>query len=120
MLGFELMRIVEISGPFSAFRVASKRMNEIIRRIGREAGVPNLTEIMVERIEPSDLQSLLMEVYEGLVRRRNPRIVFSDYVSNRFTRPFGVTLFSSLNGIELLSLIYRRVSKRLSFLPCVL
>lgn len=62
-------------------------MRKIIRRIEREAGVPNLSEILAERIKPTDLQSLLLEVYRGRVKRRNPRAVFSDYISNSFTHP---------------------------------
>lgn len=62
-------------------------MRKIIRRIEREAGVPDLSEILVERIKPTDLQSLLLEVYRGRVKRRSPRAVFSDYVMNSFTIP---------------------------------
>jgi len=62
-------------------------MRKIIRRIEREAGVPNLSEILVERIKPTDLKSLLLEVYQGRVKRRSLRAVFSDYISNSFTLP---------------------------------
>ena len=62
-------------------------MLEIIRRIERETGVPNLSEILAERIKPTDLQSLLLQVYKDRVKRRSPREVLSDYVSNRFTLP---------------------------------
>jgi len=62
-------------------------MRKIIRRIEREVGVPNLSEILVERIKPTDLQSLLLKVYQRRVKRRNPRDVFSDYISNSFTVP---------------------------------
>lgn len=62
-------------------------MRKIIQRIEREAGVPNLSEILVERIKPADLQSLLLEVYKARVKRRSPHMVFSDYISNSFTLP---------------------------------
>lgn len=62
-------------------------MRRIIRRIEREVGVSNLSGILVERIKPTDLQSLLLEVYKARVRRRNPRAIFSDYASNSFTLP---------------------------------
>jgi hypothetical protein len=62
-------------------------MRKIVRRIEREAGVPNLSEILVERIKPTDLQSLLLQVYQERVKRRSPRDVFSDYISNSFTLP---------------------------------
>ena len=38
-------------------------MNKIIARILREAGVPELLEVLAERLSPTDLQSLLLEVY---------------------------------------------------------
>ncbi len=61
-------------------------MREIVRRIEREAGVPNLSEILAH-IKPTDLQSLLLEVYQAHLKRRNPNAVFADYVSNSFTLP---------------------------------
>jgi len=60
-------------------------MSEIVRRIEREIGVPNLSGILAERIEPTDLQSLLLEVYKKRVKNRKPSTVFSDYVSSNFT-----------------------------------
>lgn len=62
-------------------------MSKIIRRIEREAGVPDLSEILVKRIKPTDLQSLLLEVYRERVKRRSPRAIFLDYVKNSFTLP---------------------------------
>jgi len=62
-------------------------MREIIRRIEREVGVPNLSKILVERIKPTDLQSLLLEVYQKRVKRRNPCATLSDYTSNRIFLP---------------------------------
>ena len=62
-------------------------MSKIIRRIEREAGVPDLSDILAERIKPTDLQSLLLEVYRERVKRRSPCAVFSDYVKNSFTLP---------------------------------
>ena len=59
-------------------------MSEIIRRIERETGVSNLAQILAEGIEPTDLQSSLLEVYRRLVKNRNPRAILSDYISNRF------------------------------------
>lgn len=69
------------------FRVASKNMCDIIRRIEREAEVPNLSKILVQRIRPTDLQSLLLEVYRKRAKHRNLSAVLSDYASNSFTRP---------------------------------
>jgi len=62
-------------------------MLKIIRRIEREAGVPNLSRILAERVGPTDLQSLLLEVYRRRVKHRKPSAVLSDYVSSGFTSP---------------------------------
>lgn len=62
-------------------------MNKITERIARAVGVPDLVEILTERIKPTDFQSLLLEVYRERVKRRNPRSIFSDYVSNSFSLP---------------------------------
>jgi hypothetical protein len=42
-------------------------VGKILRRIEREAGVPNLSEIL-EGIPPTDLQSLLLEVFKERVK----------------------------------------------------
>ena len=61
-------------------------MDDIIRRIEAEAGVPNLSGVLVG-LKPTDLQSLLMMVYREHAKHRDPRSVLSDYVSNRFYFP---------------------------------
>jgi hypothetical protein len=62
-------------------------LNKIINRIEREIGVPGLAEILSENMEPTDLQSLLLGVYRGQAKRRDPKKVLADYVSNRFLHP---------------------------------
>jgi hypothetical protein len=62
-------------------------MREIVRRIEREAGVPNLSKILADRIKPTDLQSLLLKVYQEQVKRRTLRTILSDYAVNSFTLP---------------------------------
>ena len=61
--------------------------SRIISRIAREAGVPGLANILSDRLAPTDLQSLLLEVYTRRAKRRNPKALLEDHVSNRFTRP---------------------------------
>src|SRR5713226_9516250 len=71
-------------GPSSSALV---RKSPIIERIEREAGVPDLANILTNRLAPTDLQSLLLEVYSGRATRREPKALLEDHVSNRFTRP---------------------------------
>jgi hypothetical protein len=62
-------------------------MSAIVERIERELGVPGLASLLAERIAPTDLQSLLLEVYRRRTLRRSPSDVLADYESNRFVRP---------------------------------
>lgn len=78
--GYDQVRSLDSCG-------GKRNMRKIIRRIERETGVSNLSEILVERVKPTDLQSLLLEVYRERAKRRSPRAVFSDYGSNSFALP---------------------------------
>jgi hypothetical protein len=90
-------------------------VNEIIERIERESGVPGLVSILAERLSPTDLQSLLLEVYRLRSDRRRPSALLASYASDRFVRPSPVspgrllsweqTAFSTLPpGFQLLAL----------------
>src|SRR5436309_7405128 len=62
-------------------------MTTITDRIERELGIPGLTALLAERLEPSDLQSLLLDVYRRIAAQREAGEVLSDYSTNRFVRP---------------------------------
>ena len=65
-------------------------MNQIIDRIEREAGIPGLMALLAE-LPPTDLQSVLLEVYRRRAGRLRPSAVLADYESNRFVRPSTVS-----------------------------
>jgi hypothetical protein len=65
-------------------------MNKIVERIEREAGVPGLASILAQRLAPTDLQSLLLEVYRLRSSGRRPADLLSSYESDRFVRPSSV------------------------------
>jgi len=65
-------------------------MNKIIERIEREAGVPGLVSILAQRLTPTDLQSLLLEVYRLRSSHRRPSDLLSSYESDRFVHPSSV------------------------------
>jgi hypothetical protein len=71
-------------------------MTTITDRIERELGVRGLTSLLAERLEPSDMQSLLLAVYRRLVRRRSTASLLADYTRNRFVVP------SSISPVEYL------------------
>jgi hypothetical protein len=66
-------------------------MTLITDRIERELGIPNLATLLAERLEPSDLQSLLLDVYRRVVMRRATPVVLADYATNRFVRPSAIS-----------------------------
>jgi len=66
-------------------------MNKIVERIEREAGVPGLVALLAERLTPTDLQSLLLEVYRLRCSRRQPADLLLGYESDRFVRPSAVS-----------------------------
>ncbi len=61
--------------------------SRIINRIERDVGVPRLADILSNRLAPTDLQSLLLEVYARRAKKRDPKALLDDHFSNRFTRP---------------------------------
>jgi hypothetical protein len=61
-------------------------VKRIIERIEREAGAPGLAETLAG-LPPTDLQSLLLEVYRLRAERRAPASLLADHESNRFVRP---------------------------------
>lgn len=61
--------------------------DEILRRIERELGVPDLAERLGTRIQQADLHSLLLEVFRRRASGRTPADVLADFGSNRFVRP---------------------------------
>jgi hypothetical protein len=63
---------------------------KLIERIERAAGIPGLVEILADRLSPTDLSSLLLEVHRRRVGRIAPAKVLGQYESNRFVRPSGI------------------------------
>jgi len=63
-------------------------MNErLLARIARKAGVPDLVEVLSERISASELQSLLLSVYDRRARAATSGELARRYADNRFVRP---------------------------------
>ena len=59
----------------------------IVDRIVRKSGVPDLVEVLSERVAPTDLQSLLLEVYRRRAARLAPHDVLAQYERSRLFRP---------------------------------
>jgi hypothetical protein len=59
----------------------------IVDRIVRESGVPDLVDVLAERLAPTDLQSLLLEVARRRAARLTPSDVLAHYERSRLVRP---------------------------------
>jgi hypothetical protein len=59
----------------------------IVDRIVRESGVPDLVDVLAERLAQTDLQSLLLEVYRRRAARLAPNDVLAHYERSRLFRP---------------------------------
>ena len=71
-------------------------MDKVIQRIENQTGISGLVSILAEQLPPTDLQSLLLEVYRVRSQRIQPSTVLSDFESNRFVRPSAVSPVSLL------------------------
>ncbi|MDA4129463.1 MAG: hypothetical protein OK457_01710 [Thaumarchaeota archaeon] len=71
----------------------------ILARIEQNSGVPNLSQAL-ERIEQTDLQTLLLEVYRRHAGRRGKSLL-TDYSSNRFVKisEFDPVLLNEWDGV---------------------
>jgi hypothetical protein len=61
-----------------------------IRRVCRQVGVPDLVERLSERVSPSDLQALMLELARRRAARRTPAGLMAQYERDRTVRPGGV------------------------------
>ncbi len=58
--------------------------NKIIDRIIQKVKLPGLIEALSHRISFSDLQSLLIEIYDNRIKKLAPKDVINQYCKNRF------------------------------------
>ncbi len=63
----------------------------ILRRILGKARSPDLVDALAERISPTDLQSLLLEVYNRRAASLTPADVLRQYRDNRFVKTAGIS-----------------------------
>lgn len=61
--------------------------NPIVERIAREAGIPELCDVLAKQLEPTDLQSLLLAVYQERASAVTPASLLRQYQQNRFVQP---------------------------------
>jgi ribosomal protein S18 acetylase RimI-like enzyme len=64
---------------------------KLIKRILTQAQVPDLLEILTDRLSQSDLQSLLLEVYRSRSQSLTPQHLLQQYERNRLVQPAAVS-----------------------------
>ncbi len=62
-------------------------MSKIIERIERQLNTPGIAARLAQSLTPTDLQSLLLEVYRLRIGRVRPSQVLSSYRTDRFVHP---------------------------------
>ena len=62
-------------------------MSGHLERIVRKSGVPDIVEVLSERLGATDLQSLLLEVFGRRAQAGSPGELLSRYTQSRFTTP---------------------------------
>ena len=75
--------------------------NKIINRILDKTNNSNVIEALTDRISLPDLQSLLLEVYRKRIDKIDIKQLFSQYKSNRFTKPSEIESIKCLDFEQL-------------------
>jgi hypothetical protein len=60
---------------------------DILDRLAAQSGIPDLVEILSERLSASDLNSLLLEVFSKKTSQTTPAALLRAYRQNRFVQP---------------------------------
>jgi hypothetical protein len=68
-------------------REAIAMTEEMLNRIARESGVADIVDALSDRLSPTDLQSLLLEVSRRKAARIGPADLLSRFERDRFARP---------------------------------
>lgn len=70
--------------------------DKIVRHIGDRLGIPHLVELLAEGLTGSELNSLLLAVYEKRVEGIRPARLLQQYRANRFVHPSDLDMIPML------------------------
>jgi hypothetical protein len=70
--------------------------DKIVRHIGDRLGIPHLVELLAEGLTGSELNSLLLAVYEKKVEGVQPALLLQQYRANRFVHPSDLDMIPML------------------------
>ena len=86
MEDFFVSGLSELENQYPREMGASEARKKILERLERKAGVPGLLNALTERLSPSELTSLMLEVYRHQAQKRTPAQVLADHEQDRFVR----------------------------------
>jgi hypothetical protein len=81
--------------------------SDIIQSIEAKMGTPGLTGLLAERLSGSELNSLLLDVFDQRARRGSPERLLHQYRANRFVQPAEGDMIALLQ-FELEALVHLR------------
>jgi len=72
-------------------------MSELItERIGRKTGISGIVKLLAERLSGTELNSLLLEVFNERTGRMTPQALLQQYQANRFVQPSELDMIAIL------------------------
>jgi hypothetical protein len=83
------------------------KRDEIIGNIIKKTGIPGIVEALAERLSGSELNSLLLEVFNRRLSGVSPSLLLKQYQANRFVQPAGTDMIGLL-ALELRVLEFLR------------
>ena len=99
--------MIKVQRDFFSLAFAQQGMKkEIFENIAQKTGIDDLIGLLSERLSGSELNSLLMEVFDRNVQKLSPALLLKQYTANRFVQPaesdmIGL-LTSELNALQFL------------------
>jgi hypothetical protein len=70
---------------------------KIMENIAGKLGVPHIAELLADRLSGSELNSLLLEVFDRRTRNISPALLLQQYQVNRFVHPSTTDMISLLD-----------------------
>jgi hypothetical protein len=68
----------------------------IIEKIAEKTGIPHIVDLLASRLSGSELNSLLLEVFEKRRKDISPALLLQQYQVNRFVQPAGTDMIELL------------------------
>jgi len=81
----------------SAERTQQKMNHKILNRVIEKTKIPNLIELLADRISLGELHSLLLKIFELKIHKRKLSTILSEFQTSRFTKPSDINPITHRN-----------------------